>query len=320
MAIIEIKELCKTYGKDEEAVIANDKINLTVNKGEFLALIGLNGAGKTTLIRMLSGILEPDKGSIYMFGKGYAHDEKYIKSNIGVVLGGGEHSLYGKLSGMENMEFFGSFYNLSKKEIRRRSDDIFNALGLSDKKNAKVETYSMGMKQKMLVAKALLHDPEILILDEPCNGIDVITNLEIKKLLRELNENGKTIILTTHNLNDAEDLCSTVCILQEGKIVTKGTFEDVYKPYYSDINIELKVRNKLATDIIYELEENEALSDVVEKHIDDCFEYNFVFKLSAENAIATIINQVNPVNLISIAEKKLTLEHLIKSLIQKEKK
>lgn len=318
MSILETSEITKSFGNNGKKIIALNNINLTIEQGDFLALIGLNGAGKTTLIRILSGILYPDHGSVSLFHKKYDKDEKYIKKRIGIVMGGGGHSLYGKLTGAENMEFFGSFYGLSKKEIRKQTDYLFQILDLSAKKDCLVETYSMGMKQKLLVAKSLLHNPELLIFDEPCNGIDIVTNFEIKKLLKELNANGKTIILTTHNLNDAEDLCNKVCILQKGQIITSGVLDDVYASYYTSINIELISKEKLSPSVLSQFNGNNSFIDVLNEENDGIYTYNFIFKPDAQNPIEFVLKKNGCSNILSIMEKKLSLELLIKSYLGKD--
>ena len=237
---LEINHISKNFISHGREVKALNNINININQGDFVALIGLNGAGKTTLLRILSGILLPDSGEVKICNTCYKDNENKIKRKIGVVMGG-DHSLYGKLTAAENLEFFGSFYALKQKQINKKVIELLNLFGLTQKKDILVETFSKGMKQKLLIAKALLHEPEILILDEPCNGIDIVTNLEVKNLLKKLNrEYGKTIILTTHNLYDAEDLCSRLCILKEGQIIAEGAFNEVYQSYFKNAIIKAK--------------------------------------------------------------------------------
>ena len=315
MEIINISQVSKSFQVNKAQIHALKNINLKVEKGDFLALIGLNGAGKTTLIRLLSAVMYPDSGTITIFGKDVSKKERYIKKRIGVVVGS-ENSLYGKLTAMENLDFFSSFYSMTKIEFKDKANELLCLMNLYDRRNDLVETFSKGMKQKLLIVKALLHDPEILILDEPSNGIDIISNFEIKNLLKKLNnEMKKTIILTTHNLGDAEDLCNKLCILQEGEIIEQGIFSDIYMKHFNHRIISISLKKKIPQNSIDILEGNN-LINILESHEDQIFKYSFMI-----NGSETMIdyefftNNINMNDLLRIEEEKMTLELLLKNLV-----
>lgn len=217
-------------------------LDLTVGDGDIYGLLGLNGAGKTTLIRIISGILRPDSGSVVIDGKTYDKNEKEIKKSLGVVLGG-DRSLYWKLTAVENLQFFGSLYNMNSRELNHSICEKLSYVGLLEKKDALVETYSRGMKQRLLIAKALLTNPKLLLLDEPTVGLDVQIAHDFRELILMLNrEYHITILLTTHYLNEAEELCSHIGVLRDGVIKQQGTINKLTEsfPYNMHVTIRLK--------------------------------------------------------------------------------
>ncbi|MFV9566853.1 ABC transporter ATP-binding protein [Thermoanaerobacter mathranii] len=269
--IINCTNIYKSYIKKRwfKVVKRNDvlkNLDIKVRKGEIYGLLGLNGAGKTTLIRIITGILLPDKGNVEIFGMRYDKHEKEIKSKIGVVMGG-DRSLYWKLSAEENLEFFGTLYNVPKKKLKKNIEIYLDYVGLGEHKKDLVETYSKGMKQRLLIAKSLIIDPEVLILDEPTVGLDIQVAFEFRKLLKRLNEElGLTILLTTHYLHEAEELCSRVGILKGGRIVEEGTID------------YLKRKNKMEEVVEFKLKTE--IDDNLEKEI---LNYGSINKLSVGN-------------------------------------
>ncbi|MCL1934990.1 MAG: ABC transporter ATP-binding protein [Defluviitaleaceae bacterium] len=322
MNAIEAKNINKTFKSGNKSINVLKDINLEVEHGDFFALIGLNGAGKTTLIRILSNILLPDSGELLINGMTYSKNERIIKNKIGVFIGS-EHSLYGRLTAMENLNFFASFYNISSKNnqklLKERMFYLLKLLNLFERKDSLVETYSKGMKQKLLIAKALLHNPDIIILDEPSNGVDVVSNLEIKKFLIKVNaEENKTIILTTHNLTDAEDLCNKLCILQEGRVVENGIFKDVYKKYFNDTVISILLKNSISENKYKEIINLKNVDRVQYVKNNNGYLYEIVTKKDSSTInIGEFINMINMDDIISISEKKITLEYVISHLIEK---
>lgn len=215
--MIDIRRVYKSY-KDIEAI---NGVSMKIPKGTFLGLLGPNGAGKTTLIRIIMGLLDADKGEVLIENERMSRDRYDIKCKIGFV---SQHiNLDKEISVIENMYFSGKLYKLDSKLIKERSAKIFEFLELEKVKDRLCKKLSGGMKRKLMIAKALLHDPDYIFLDEPTVGIDLNTRKEIWDYLKNMNKEGKTIILTTHYIEEAEYLCDRVALMDEGKIFYEDT-------------------------------------------------------------------------------------------------
>lgn len=219
MSIIRIEKLSKIYKEAEEFAVNN--IDLTVSEGEVFGLLGPNGAGKTTLISMLCGLLKPTAGKIEINGYSYGESRKQIQQFIGVVPQ--EYALYPTMTALENLQYYGAMYNIPKQKLKKRIADGLEQLGLMAFADKKVETYSGGMKRRLNLLIGIIHRPRILFLDEPTVGVDVQSKKAIMQYLSWLNTNGTTIIYTSHHLNEAEDFCSHIAIIDNGNIITQGT-------------------------------------------------------------------------------------------------
>ena len=209
-SIIVVDKLTKRYGE----VIAVDNISFTVKRGEVFGFLGPNGAGKTTTVRMLTGVIEPDKGSALI--SGHRAGSLQAKQVAGVVPE--MANAYADLSGWNNMIFMAALYGISSREAQQRSESLLQALGLQQRKNNAVKTYSKGMKQRLILCMALVSNPDVLFLDEPTSGLDVQSARLMKSMLRDLNSGGKTIFLTTHDMDEANELCDRVAIINHGEI------------------------------------------------------------------------------------------------------
>ena len=215
--IISIKNISKSYGLAK----AVDNLTLSVSKGEFFGFLGPNGAGKTTTIRMITGIIEPDGGNIEVAGLGRKERLK-INKLIGVVPE--SRGFYDWMTGQEYLSFFAGIYQVGDKE---RISKLLEEVDLSKNKNKKISAYSRGMKQRLGLARALINNPELLILDEPTLGLDPQGQEDIKNLLKKLNESGTTIFYSSHLLPEVENLCSRVAIINEGKLMAQGTIPEL---------------------------------------------------------------------------------------------
>jgi len=215
--IIEVLNLTKRYG-DFTAV---NNISFYVNKGEIFGLLGPNGAGKTTSINMLVGLAKITDGKIFYKGEDLTKNIKKAQKFIGVVPD--ESNLYEEMNGYENLCFCGSLYGLPKKLREKRALELLEIFGLSEAANKKFKAYSKGMKRKLTIAAALIHEPEILFMDEPTTGIDVASARQIRNLIKELHRKGTTIFLTTHYIEEAERLCDRVAFINKGKIIKIDT-------------------------------------------------------------------------------------------------
>lgn len=221
--IIEIQSLSKKY-KDADFFSVDD-LSLSVKKGEIFGLLGPNGAGKTTLISILCGLIKPTSGSFTIDGLSYKNDAKAIKKIIGVVPQ--EYALYPTLTAYENLMYFGSMYGLKGKDLKQRINDSLDFLGLLKFADKQIETFSGGMKRRVNLIAGLLHEPAVLFLDEPTVGVDVQSRNVIIDYLKQINQRGTTIIYTSHHLAEAQDLCSTIAIIDAGKVIIKGAPEEI---------------------------------------------------------------------------------------------
>jgi ABC-2 type transport system ATP-binding protein len=229
--VIHIENLSKTYISKErthilksrkKVVTALKDITLDINQGEIFGLLGPNGAGKTTLIKCLTTLLLPTAGTAVINGHDLLKDDKMVRTSIGCMLMG-ERGLYWKLTGRENLDFFGSLYYVPPGKRTEKIEELITLLGLSDIIDRTVETYSSGQKMKLAFAKSLVNDAPILILDEPTVTMDVHTARELRSIVRNLNEKGRTIVYTTHVMQEAEELCHRVAIIDKGEIIAVGT-------------------------------------------------------------------------------------------------
>ena len=213
---IDIKGLTKSYGE----LKALNGVNISIKKGEFFGLLGPNGAGKTTTINILTGLVFKESGSAKVFGKDTIKDFRYTRSKIGIAA---QEFSVDWFFPIEKLLFFqAGYYGIKPKDAKPLVDSLLNRLGLSSKRNSRLRHLSGGMKRRFQIAKALVHDPEILILDEPTAGVDVELRRDLWKYLQNLHSRGKTILLTTHYIEEAELLCENVAIIDNGKILKMG--------------------------------------------------------------------------------------------------
>ncbi|MEO7104019.1 MAG: ABC transporter ATP-binding protein [Gemmatimonadaceae bacterium] len=219
--MIKLEGLTKRYG----TFPAVAGINLTVNRGELFGLLGPNGAGKTTTLRMLAGILEPTAGTVTIGGVNLAENPVEAKSKLGFIPD--RPFIYEKLTGVEFLRFVAGLYGQGGVEIDRRGDELLALFDLLRWKNELVETYSHGMRQKLIIASAFVHRPEVIVVDEPMVGLDPKAAHLLKDLFRGYVDRGNTIIMSTHTLEVAETLCDRVAIVQHGKILAMGTIAEL---------------------------------------------------------------------------------------------
>ncbi|WP_295670715.1 ABC transporter ATP-binding protein [uncultured Mucilaginibacter sp.] len=230
---IDIQNMGFRYQGSSGVIFSN--LNLKVAKGERFGLFGPNGAGKTTLISLMTGLLRADEGHIRLFG----HDigQKHVEVNHLFGFVPQDFSFYQELSPVENMEFFGAWSGLDKQKIRKRTDELLHILGLEEVRDKPVEKFSGGMKRRVNLAIGVIHEPEILFLDEPTVGVDVQTRHAIIDYLLALNKNGTTLIYTSHQLSEAEGLCQQVALMDDGKIIAHNSLNGLLEGYNED-NLE----------------------------------------------------------------------------------
>jgi len=219
--MIDVSNLKKSFGTIE----ALKGISFNIPQGECYGLLGPNGAGKTTTISILSTIIKPDEGEVNIAGYDLKKNPLDCKKNIGVVTQ--EIALYNELSANDNLLFWGGMYKVPLQELQNRLDETLDLLGLTDRKNDKVKTYSGGMKRRVNIASALLHRPKILFMDEPTAGIDPQSRNLIFEVVEKLHKEGMTIVYTTHYMEEAERLCNRIGIIDNGEIIAQGTLDEL---------------------------------------------------------------------------------------------
>lgn len=243
--MIEVKGLTKHFGSQ----VAVDQLSFEVGEGEVFGLLGPNGAGKTTTIRMLAGLFSASEGWAKVGGYRIDKESLQVRQTVGILTE--NPSLYERLTAYENMDFFAQAYGLSEpKEKQNRIKKLLDFFGLWERRNEKAATFSKGMKQKLAIARALVHKPPILFLDEPTSSLDPESSKEVRDLIAKLSQHEKrTILLCTHHLEDAERLCTRVMIINKGKSIIVGTPDDLRDKIAGNPKIEIKLK-KLSPAIV----------------------------------------------------------------------
>lgn len=226
--MLQINHLYKSYGKFQ----AVSNLTLHIPKGDLFGFVGPNGAGKTTTIRMVCGLMLPNSGDIFINGIDALAHQREIKKQIGYVPD--FFGVYDNLKVREYMDFYGSMYRMNSREIERISNDLLELVNLSDKKETFVDTLSRGMKQRLCVARALIHNPALLVLDEPNSGLDPRARVEMKELLQNLRSMGKTIVISSHILSELSEMCNSIGIMNHGNLVAAGRIEDVMEGVFGN--------------------------------------------------------------------------------------
>ncbi|MFC5464784.1 ABC transporter ATP-binding protein [Lederbergia graminis] len=234
--MLETVKLSKTF-KDKKAV---DEIDLYLQEGESVGLLGPNGAGKSTTISMISSLLKPTSGDVRLNGKSTIKDPSELRKVLGVVPQ--EIALYEELSALENLKFFGKIYQVKKDVLDNRIQEVLEMVGLKDRQKELVKTFSGGMKRRVNIAAALLHQPKIIILDEPTVGIDPQSRNHILETVKKLNEeNGTTVLYTSHYMEEVEQLCNRVYIMDHGKVVASGSKSELLSILSSEDTIQVQL-------------------------------------------------------------------------------
>jgi sodium transport system ATP-binding protein len=234
--MIEIKEVTKRFQDKKVHVTALKHISLSVGEGQVVGLLGENGAGKTTLLRTIATLYTPTEGAVSVGGFDTVKQPDEVKRRMGVLFGG-ETGLYDRLTARENLEYFASLYGLGRHETKVRIDELAVMFGMKDYLNRKVGGFSKGMRQKVAIARTLIHDPEIILFDEPTTGLDITSSNVFRQLVSSLKRQGKTIIFSSHIMEEVKMLCDSVVMIHKGEMVYKGGLEDLYREEgSSDLN------------------------------------------------------------------------------------
>lgn len=298
----------KKYFKNIKAV---DEINFEVKRGEIFGLLGPNGAGKSTTISMISTLISPDGGDILYNDKSILKKPKSIQQRLGVVPQ--EIALYPTLTGYENLRFWGNIYGLKGSVLKQRIKDVAEIIGIKDRLKDKVEKYSGGMKRRLNIGVALLHNPELLIMDEPTVGIDPQSRNHILDTVLELNKEGMTIIYTSHYMEEVEYLCSKISIMDQGKIIASGTKDELVEIIKGNKRINLRF-DKISDGLIGKIEAIDYINNV-EIFKDEVA----ITTINGETIFKDIINKVSETDssILSIDVKKPNLEEVFLHLTGK---
>ncbi len=244
MDAVEAINLKKTFG-DFTAV---DDVSITVPEGGIFGFLGPNGAGKTTTIRMLTGVLIPDAGSVKIFGTDVHQDPLAAKMKMGIIPESG--TVYSDLTAVQNIILTAKFFGMDRKTREERADEILDRLGLLDRRDDLVRTFSKGMRQRVSIACAIVHTPPLLILDEPTTGLDVYSRRLVIDTVRHMNQEGSTILLTTHNIEEANALCTMISVINKGKIVAMGSPEKLKKTFDTSRYIEIAFEQPVGPELL----------------------------------------------------------------------
>ena len=294
---IKVEDLTKHYPN----VLAVDHINFEVQKGEFFGFLGPNGAGKTTTINILTGGTKTTSGAASILGYNLAKEPVKAKEHIGVVPD--TSNLYDEMTACANIIFCAKLHGVPKEKREKRANALLELVGLYDRRNDRLGTFSRGMKKRMMIAAALVHEPEILFLDEPTTGLDVQGAREVRGLIRELNRRGTTVFLTTHYLEEADLCCQRIAIIAKGKIITQDTPE------------KLKLSTQVEQVIEVSFDHTKDVADKLKRlsHVRDVVIVGDKFRLSVDNSSETLplicdFAKENNLKIVSINTLKPTLE------------
>jgi ABC-2 type transport system ATP-binding protein len=293
--MIRIESLTKSFGR----IKALNDLNLEIKRGELLGIIGPNGAGKTTAIRMACCILKPDFGDIKINGLSIHEDPIKIKSMIGYLPE--EPNLYERFKAKDLLKYFAELYGVPKNDIDGRIEELLELVGMTQRKDDRINTFSKGLRQRISVARALVHDPDIIILDEPTMGLDPATANSIRDFVRNL-KGEKTMILCTHYMAEADSLCDRVAILNKGEIIDVGTPSYLKSKIHGDVILKVRIKNSANVNSY-----KEQLTKFASVGSVDFVDGEYLISLKYRNEISEIVDIFDN-NVISINTKEPTLE------------
>jgi sodium transport system ATP-binding protein len=251
--MIETRGLTKVFrDKKRREIRAVDNISFVCKPGQIYGLLGANGAGKTTTLRMLATILEPTDGTAVVCGHDVVDDPQKVRTNVGFL--SAATALYPRLTAQEMVEYFGRLNELDDSILKERVDDIFRRLDMDSFRDRRCDKLSTGMKQKTSIARTLIHDPQVMIFDEPTIGLDIMTARTIIGFIRECRERGKTVIFSTHVMSEVEKLCDTIGIIQSGKLLAEGSLEEL-RARHNEADLE-EIFVKIVAPLYVEQEAN----------------------------------------------------------------
>jgi ABC-2 type transport system ATP-binding protein len=320
MPAIEVNELCRTY-RSRKGVIRRRRtevhalggISFEVERGELFGLLGPNGAGKTTTIKILTTLLLPTSGTARVLGFDPANQAGEVRRRIGHVFGG-DRVLYDRLSALDNLKYFADLYRVPVREKRRRIAEMLELVGLQGRERERVETYSRGMRQRLHIARGLLHDPEILFLDEPTIGLDPVGAREVRETIGGLRDQGKTILLTTHYMYEADELCQRIAVIAGGLFVAAGTPAELKARVVDRTVIEIETFG-LASPVLERLKAIPGVASVASETRDQA-EVLLVQSQVGAGLVQALLRELDGTTLGKVIAREPTLEDAYVELVQ----
>jgi ABC-2 type transport system ATP-binding protein len=304
MKILEVEHLAKTYRQRGKTIAAVRDVSLTIAAESVLAFLGPNGAGKTTTIKMIAGLVLPDRGTVQIAQLNPHRDPQALRQ-LGAVLEG-NRNLYWRLTPAENLEYFGVLRGLNRRTARQRGRALLERFELTHKGQTAVQQLSRGMQQKLAIAVALVHDPQLLLLDEPTLGLDVEATQTVKRLVREIASEGRAILLTTHQLDIAEELSDRIAIINQGEIVTEQATTDLIQQFSSSA-YRIELAQPLDPDRIHQIS---AFKATIDPHTD-------TIHIRQPDQLYPILAILNPLPLIRIEPDQANLTDIFLALVKK---
>jgi ABC-2 type transport system ATP-binding protein len=297
-----------------KAITAVVDLSFEVAQGELFGMLGPNGAGKTTTIKMLTTLLRPTSGRVSVAGFDVARDAARIRPLIGFAFGG-ERGLYYRLSGRDNLRYFAELYRLAPKRINARVEELLELVRLRERADERVEGYSRGMKQRLHLARTLLHDPNILFLDEPTIGLDPVGARELRETIRQLHQRGKTILLTTHYMFEADALCDRIVVIGKGRLLASGTPRELKSLVRDQSVVELEVFGA-TPEVIDRLRALDFVDSVVVEQRD----LRQVLRVQtpiAEQAVPRLLGSLDGLEVGRVSVREATLEDAYVRLVER---
>lgn len=312
MNMIEVKNLRRVYKsttgafkRQTKEVVAVEDVSFEIGNGELFGLLGPNGAGKTTTIKMLTTLLIPTSGSATIKGLDVVDQAKKLRGNIGFIFGG-DRGLYWRLTAEENLRYFASLYHVEPEVTKKRIPYLIDLVGLKDRGDEKIEGYSRGMKQRLHIARALLHDPDVLFLDEPTIGLDPVGAREVRNVIRTLQDENKTILLTTHYMFEADALCQRIGVINNGNIIALDTPEAL-KKHVQDLSVIEVELFGISSDVLDKIK-GQSFVDNVAVHDRDQLQILTVQTPRGAEAVPDLMNLLNGSRLGKVTSREPTLE------------
>ncbi|KAB2335386.1 ABC transporter ATP-binding protein [Bacillus mesophilum] len=300
--MIEIMNLTKEYGSFK----ALDSLNLKIEKGTVFGFVGQNGAGKSTTFSILATLLAPSSGTAYVNGYNVQKEPREVRKQIGYMPD--FFGVYDQLKADEYLHFYGASYGISYQEREKLIPQLLELVNLSHKRDSYVDLLSRGMKQRLCLARCLIHDPEVLILDEPASGLDPRARIEMREILKELKTMGKTILISSHILPELAEMCDQIGVIDQGKLVAEGSVSDIQEKLRGEKIIFVKVQSSLRETVSF-FEDDPFISNV--QLMDDDQTIRFIYKGSAEEQTALLKNaMVKGLPITSFAEEEADLEDI----------